>query len=296
MASRKRGRGTGGNDEPAPAAPASDRVTLHVGTETFITSKATLEPASSYFARLFAAWATTSDATHFLDRDADAFRFLLSFMRTPHLSVLPRDPGLFARVLLDAEYLGIDSLIDQVKVQVQRHLHQADYRFARGIKYSMEKEAKEAIQAKWTPQAFDEEHGGLHEALRCAWFIERVFSPAPESQETMLAPTKIKQLLPARSGDRVVIAKGFHEMFERDRSRSVRAYALVESVDGHTTVVPVVATMRSDERERDDDYDETEEDVNLQPLELVSELDAAEQYGWYMAGREEDVKPYGNPY
>ena len=56
-ASRKRGHGTGDNDQPRPAsgAPAPDRVTLQVGTETFVTSKATLEPASSYFARLFAA-------------------------------------------------------------------------------------------------------------------------------------------------------------------------------------------------------------------------------------------------
>ena len=39
-ASRKRGRGTGDNDQPRPAtaAPAPDRVTLQVGTETFVTS------------------------------------------------------------------------------------------------------------------------------------------------------------------------------------------------------------------------------------------------------------------
>ena len=298
-ASRKRGLGTGDNDQPRPAsaAPAPDRVTLQVGTETFVTSKATLEPASSYFARLFAAeWATTSDDRMlFLDRDADAFRVLLSFMRTPHISVLPREPGLFARVLLDAEYLGIDSLIHQVKAQVQRHLHQADHRFARGIKFALSDEEKEAIQAEWTPEAFDEEHGGLHEALRCPWFIERVFTPAPETQETMLAPPKIKQLLPARSGERVVIAKGFHEMFVADRSRSVRAYALVESVEGHTSVLPVVATIPSDRRDAEDD-DETEEDLALQPLELITELDYADAYGWYMAGREEDVKPHGNPY
>ena len=48
---------------------------------------------------------------NFLDRDADSFRILLSFMRFGHVSVLPQEPALFARVLLDAEYLGIDSLI-----------------------------------------------------------------------------------------------------------------------------------------------------------------------------------------
>ena len=126
--SRKRGRAAGGGDTASAEAPdreEPDRVTLHVGGETFVTCRATLEPASSYFARRFSAeWsAGVPSEDCFLDRDADSFRILLSFMRCGHVSVLPRDPALFSRVLLDAEYFGIDSLIEQVKVKVQRHLH-----------------------------------------------------------------------------------------------------------------------------------------------------------------------------
>ena len=109
--SRKRGRAAGGDGTASAEAP--DRLTLHVGGETFITCRATLEPASSYFARHFSAeWSSGMPSEdNFLDRDADSFRILLSFMRFGHVSVLPREPALFARVLLDAEYLGIDSLI-----------------------------------------------------------------------------------------------------------------------------------------------------------------------------------------
>ena len=126
--SRKRDRAAGGGDTASAEAPdreEPDRVTLHVGGETFVTCRATLEPASSYFARRFSAeWSSGVPSEDcFLDRDADSFRVLLSFMRCGHVSVLPRDPALFSRVLLDAEYFGIDSLIEQVKVKVQRHLH-----------------------------------------------------------------------------------------------------------------------------------------------------------------------------
>ena len=102
--SRKRGRAAGGGDTASAEAPdreAPDRVTLHVGGETFVTCRATLEPASSYFARRFSAeWsAGVPSEDCFLDRDADSFRVLLSFMRCGHVSVLPRDPALFSRVL-----------------------------------------------------------------------------------------------------------------------------------------------------------------------------------------------------
>ena len=44
---------SGGGDTASAEAP--DRVTLHVGGEKFVTCRATLEPASSYFARRFSA-------------------------------------------------------------------------------------------------------------------------------------------------------------------------------------------------------------------------------------------------
>ena len=192
--SGKRVRAAGGGDTASAEAP--DRVTLHVGGETFVTCRATLEPASSYFARRFCAeWSSGVPSDDcFLDRDADSFRVLLSFMRCGHVSVLPRDPALFSRVLLDAEYFGIDSLIEQVKVKVQRHLH-SNYRQTRFGLLTLSGAGLASVEARWTAAAFDEEHGGLREAIDTPWLVDRFFKPKPSHC------SKILQLLPARKTD-----------------------------------------------------------------------------------------------
>ena len=240
--SRKRDRAAGGGDTASADAPnheAPDRVTLHVGSETFVTCRATLEPASSYFARRFSAeWsAGVPSEDCFLDRDADSFRVLLSFMRCGHVSVLPRDPALFSRVLLDAEYFGIDSLIEQVKVKVQRHLH-SKYVHTRFGQVALSGDELASVEARWTAAAFVEEHGGLREALDTTWLVDRFFAPK--------SPTcsKIVQLLPALKTDRVVICEGHDE--QENYSRRVHAFALVENGLGTRDVVPMVATNIGD--------------------------------------------------
>ena len=107
---------------------ASDRVTLNVGGTIFETSKSTLVAGSSYFARHFSdTWAvsgTTTNGTEtndlFLDLDHDSFKVLLSCMRRK-AALMPADADLFRRVLLDAEFLGCDFLLTEVKETVQRH-------------------------------------------------------------------------------------------------------------------------------------------------------------------------------
>lgn len=92
----------------APGSPSKrprDRVTLHVGGQTFVTSRTTLTSASSYFSRLLSTeWEHGEQGAEpiFLDRDADAFCILLSYMRCGHATVLPEATELFARVMLDA--------------------------------------------------------------------------------------------------------------------------------------------------------------------------------------------------
>ena len=281
--SRKRGRVAGGGDTASAEAPdrespnheAPDRVTLHVGSETFVTCRATLEPASSYFARRFSAeWsAGVPSADCFLDRDADSFRVLLSFMRCGHVSVLPRDPALFSRVLLDAEYFGIDSLIEQVKVKVQRHLHSKYRKTREGHEVAVRGAALASVEARWTAAAFDEEHGGLREALDTPWLVDRFFAPKPPPC------AKIVQLLPALKTDRVVICEGHDE--EEQYSRRVHAFALVENGRGTRDVVPMVATNSGDVDDSDDDADDT------RPLELVWEIPKAAAYGWFMTSRDD---------
>jgi len=286
--SRKRDRAAGGDGTASAAAP--DRLTLHVGGETFVTCRATLEPASSYFARRFSAeWSSGMPSEdNFLDRDADSFRILLSFMRFGHVSVLPREPALFARVLLDAEYLGIDSLIEQVKVRVQRHLHPDKKLTRRGLFY-LDAAALADAKARWTAAAFDKEHGGLREALDSTWLMDRFFAPKPKS----LYP-KIVQLVPAQKTDRVVIHGGYHPG-SQDASRSVHAFALVDHGDGRSGVEPMVATSNEDIDDEDERAeDEDAEDVHLAQLEPVSVLRQAECYGWYMANSG-DSRAHGLP-
>lgn len=263
---------SGGGDTASAEAP--DRVTLHVGGEKFVTCRATLEPASSYFARRFSAeWSSgVPSADCFLDRDADSFRVLLSFMRCGHVSLLPRDPALFSRVLLDAEYFGIDSLIEQVKVKVQRHLH-SKYRQTRVGQLAVRGAELASVEARWTAAAFDEEHGGLREALDTTWLVDRFFVPKPPPC------SKIVQLLPALKTDRVVICEG-HDGQE-NYSRRVHAFALVENGLGTRDVVPMVATNIGDVDDSDDDADDTA------PLELVWEIPKAAAYGWFMASRDD---------
>ena len=279
----KRGRRAAGGGDTA-SAEAPDRVTLHVGGETFVTCRATLEPASSYFARRFSAeWSSGVPSEDcFLDRDADSFRVLLSFMRCGHVSVLPRDPALFSRVLLDAEYFGIDSLIEQVKVKVQRHLHSKYRKTREGHEVAVRGAALASVEARWTAAAFDEEHGGLREALDTPWLVDRFF--APKSPPC----AKIVQLLPALKTDRVVICESDEP--DQQYSRRVHAFALVEhggDREGARDVVPVVATNRDDADGGDDDtlY------ANPTPLDLASEIPNAIEYGWFMAGRN-DLEPY----
>ena len=284
--SRKRDRAAGGGDTASADAPnheAPDRVTLHVGSETFVTCRATLEPASSYFARRFSAeWSSGVPSEGcFLDRDADSFRVLLSFMRCGHVSVLPRDPALFSRVLLDAEYFGIDSLIEQVKVKVQRHLH-SKYVHTRFGQVALSGDELASVEARWTAAAFDEEHGGLREALDTTWLVDRFFATKPPTC------SKIVQLLPALKTDRVVICESDEP--DQQYSRRVHAFALVEhggDREGARDVVPVVATNRDDADGGDDDtlY------ANPTPLDLASEIPNAIEYGWFMAGRN-DLEPY----
>jgi len=115
----------------------SNCVRLIVGGEVFMTSRSTLEANSDYFCRVFAEeWAEPQDTGGFgwndhpqeelfLDRDADVFRVLLSIMRSGHVVLPQHDNELCMRVLHDAEFYGMTSFIDSIKMRVQQHLHPA---------------------------------------------------------------------------------------------------------------------------------------------------------------------------
>ena len=84
-----------------PRSESRDRVTLDVGGQQFTTSVATLSGASAYFSRKFSQdWESAPDEEIFLDRDADAFKVLLSCMRNRRVLLPEDDKDLCARALL----------------------------------------------------------------------------------------------------------------------------------------------------------------------------------------------------
>tara|TARA_B100000768_G_C11210540_1_gene345811 strand:- start:147 stop:692 length:546 start_codon:yes stop_codon:yes gene_type:complete len=181
-----------------------------------------------------------------------------------------------------------------VKVRVQRHLH-SDDKLTRTGQFDLDDATFANVKARWTAAAFDEEHGGLREALDGGKrggleLMDRFFAPKPKS----LYP-KIVQLVPAQKTDRVVISGGHHPGAQ-DESRSVHAFALVDHGDGRSGVVPMVATSQADIVDEDDRAeDEDAEDVSLAQLEPVSALHQAESYGWFMANAGE-ADPHGRPH
>lgn len=102
----------------------SNRIRLHVGGEVFLTTISTLTSNSSYFANMFSGpWSEATEDEVFIDRDADAFRVLLSCMRSKS-AFLPGDPTLKQRVLAEAAYFGVDWLTQEVQSQA-RHVDES---------------------------------------------------------------------------------------------------------------------------------------------------------------------------
>mmetsp|Transcript_39729 Transcript_39729/g.127706 ORF Transcript_39729/g.127706 Transcript_39729/m.127706 type:complete len:305 (-) Transcript_39729:725-1639(-) len=150
---------------PAAAPVHTGRVVLDVGGTRFVSSRSTLEGASSYFRSLLVRWSpATPDDPIFLDCDADAFGVLLSHMRVPSCVLLPPgDVGLATRVLLLAEYLGLDGFLTAIKARAYSHMH------------SSCSTATDAAAAT----AFDEEAGGLQQAIDKRLLPARFFAPEP---------------------------------------------------------------------------------------------------------------------
>ena len=123
----------------------------------------------------------TPDDPIFLDCDADAFGVLLSHMRVPSCVLLPPgDVGLATRVLLLAEYLGLDGFLTAIKARAYSHMHSCST-------------ATDAAAAT----AFDEEAGGLQQAIDKRLLPARFFAPEPPPPPPPPEATVPQQLLAA---------------------------------------------------------------------------------------------------
>ena len=121
--SPKQPRVDGPSPATAPAARPHGRVVLDVGGTRFVSSRSTLERASTYFRALLTRWDDDGDEPLFIDCDADAFQILLSYMRIGALTLPQHDEALCIRVLLHAEYLGLEALLEEVKVKAHANMH-----------------------------------------------------------------------------------------------------------------------------------------------------------------------------
>ena len=231
-----------GDHTPVTSARPHGRVVLNVGGAKFESSKTTLEVASSYFTALLARWDENTDEPLFIDGDADAFQPLLSYMRFGTLTMPAHDEGLCTRVLLQAEYLGMDSLLAEVKAKAYANLHPATHQ----------------DEARPLADAFDEEVGSLAAAIRSKVLPSRYFAPAPEPRPEPPKRT-IKALLPATPGYRALFTAGNFDHGEaRDgeynadeaacESLHIVSWALVEYHDGTQTVDAVVQRDIGDTR------------------------------------------------
>ena len=218
-------------------ASAHGRVELDVGGTRFVSSRSSLEGASSYFRALFGRW-SSDEQPLFLDCDADAFQVLLSYIRLPSSVILPQETGLATRVLGLAEYLGVDGFLAAVKTRAHANMHPDDA------------EVDDPVAA------FDEEAGTLQQALERGLLPARFFAPVPPPPEPPEPPPEaplrtIKSIIPV-SGYEVVFAdeyyvqsnpsrRDLHQLKDIDHvRRPVVALALVEHRDGGQVVDAVM--------------------------------------------------------
>ena len=157
-----------GGEQPTAKAPRTgaahgDRVVLNVGGTRFHTTFSTLASSSSYFAACASgSWRESSADEIFLDRDADVFSALLTMMRAGRPFLPEHDRPLCVRILLEAEFFGMDNLIQQVKDMAHRNMF-----------------ARDPPGQQTRAEAFDRKYGGIEAALRKGILPDRIFGPPP---------------------------------------------------------------------------------------------------------------------
>jgi hypothetical protein len=124
-----------------------DYIEINVGGAFFSCSKTTLTSFSSYFqARLSAEWYACEE-TLYVDQDPDAFQVLLSFMRYGFIKA----SSVTEMVLIQADFLGIDLLLNAIKCSAYRHLHNFE---------------SQSLDEDETCNRFHYKYGGIMSAIR----------------------------------------------------------------------------------------------------------------------------------
>lgn len=117
-------RGQSGDDTSINIRRKNARFVLNIGGQIFSTSKQTLICGSAFFSAAFQGQFSDGedeDAEYYVDRCPDVFPILLKYMRSNLL--VCNDRNLLAEVLIEAEFFGIDILLEEVKLQCYANLH-----------------------------------------------------------------------------------------------------------------------------------------------------------------------------
>ena len=167
------------------AARRTDRIVVDVGGTRFTTSASTLTSASEYFERVLSPrWCAEPPEELFLDRDPEPFAILLTYMRTGLLELSKDDQSLARRVMIEAEFLGMDGLVESIKATCHKNIF---------ILHSGSDES--------AAELFTRRHGSLDAAIRNGHLPGLYFGRPNAPAET----TNIVQVMPAPPGTRVEI-------------------------------------------------------------------------------------------
>ena len=109
--------------------PTNTFIKLVVGGVEFVTAMNTLIFGSNYFSAMFSGEFeesnTINDSTTqrsiYIDRDPDAFKFILAYLRTGIFTC--KDISMLPSILLEAEFFMVAGIIDNIKLKCIRNLH-----------------------------------------------------------------------------------------------------------------------------------------------------------------------------
>ena len=145
-------------------------------------------------------------------------------MRSGDIDLPEANPALCRRILLEAEYLGIDALLVAVKAQAHCNLHPSLDRDEHYL------DAERAAE-------FDQEHGGLNDALRKGVLPARYFGPVPAAKVVQIAPCDVDVWFGREKGMLAEREDNPSGCFKR----RALCYALLESPDGAQSLDAFVA-------------------------------------------------------
>ena len=103
-----------------------NRVTVNVGGKLFSTFRSTLTIKSTYFSkRLSGRFSDADDREIIIDRDHEPFSIMLSYLRSGKL-LISSGKLLFRSVLIEADFYGIDEIVNMVRDKCFCNLNHID--------------------------------------------------------------------------------------------------------------------------------------------------------------------------